>query len=205
MQGRLPPEPRAAICTTGMSRRPLDALRVDAARAGAPSPGFPGPAVALGRRFGSPALLCAPSQGVLHPPSIDRRATMALAAPRDCIARQYCDGLVDLFTLGLPALGAAFSLRAEAVDMAAVQQASLRLPGGFSVSHIVRKHGGAAAQIVMTAAQAWLARAGHDGGFDAEPEFAAWDTRLKAERINPGTTADLTVATLLMAGLTGRF
>ncbi|MBC7733330.1 MAG: triphosphoribosyl-dephospho-CoA synthase [Bacteriovorax sp.] len=98
--------------------------------------------MALGRRFGSLALLCAPSQGVLHPPSIDRRATMALAAPRDCIARQYRDGLVDLFTFGLPALGAAFSLRAEAAGMVAVQQASLRLPGGCSDSHIVRNTAG---------------------------------------------------------------
>lgn len=184
-----------------MSRRPLDALRVDAARAGAPSPGFPGPAVALGRRFGSLALLCAPSQGVLHPPSIDRRATMALAAPRDCIARQYRDGLVDLFTLGLPAPGAAFSLRAEAAGMVAVQQASLRLPGGCSDSHIVRKHGGAAAQIVMAAAQAQTQEA--DGGFGAE--FLGRDEASKRARINPGTTADLTVATLLMAGLTGGF
>ena len=35
----------------------------------------------------------------------------------------------------------------------------------------------------------------------AEPAFAAWDDALKAAGINPGTSADLTVATLLAAEL----
>ena len=35
------------------------------------------------------------------------------------------------------------------------------------------------------------------------PAFAAWDESLKAQGINPGTSADLTVATLMIAGLLG--
>jgi triphosphoribosyl-dephospho-CoA synthase len=42
-----------------------------------------------------------------------------------------------------------------------------------------------------------------EGEPDTDPEFAAWDESLKADRINPGTTADLTVAALLIAGLSG--
>ena len=53
----------------------------------------------------------------------------------------------------------------------------------------------------MTAAQAWQLRAQRPGGVGACPEFVAWDASLKADRINPGTTADLTVAGLLIAGL----
>jgi triphosphoribosyl-dephospho-CoA synthase len=34
--------------------------------------------------------------------------------------------------------------------------------------------------------------------------MAAWDESLKAQGINPGTSADLTVATLCLAGLLGR-
>jgi triphosphoribosyl-dephospho-CoA synthase len=64
-------------------------------------------------------------------------------------------------------------------------------------SHIVRKHGGAVAQNVMSAAQAWR-RIGSTG---ADPDFTAWDESLKGSGINPGTSADLTVATLLIAGL----
>ena len=37
----------------------------------------------------------APSQDVREPPSVDLRAAMALAAPRDSIARQYRDGCAD--------------------------------------------------------------------------------------------------------------
>ncbi len=149
----------------------------------------------------------APSQDVQRPPSIGLRAAMALAAPRDSIARQYRDGFIDLFTLGLPALGTSFSLRCEGVAVAAVQRLYLRLLGGFADSHIVRNHGKAVAHIVMTAAQAWAERAAQAQALGADAdlggEFVAWDEALKLARINPGTTADLTVATLLIAGLSG--
>ena len=58
----------------------------------------------------------------------------------------------------------------------------------------------------MTAAQAWRERAEAGESLDADAGFAAWDEQLKADGLNPGTTADLTVATLLLAGLvaTGR-
>jgi triphosphoribosyl-dephospho-CoA synthase len=54
----------------------------------------------------------------------------------------------------------------------------------------------------MAAAQGWLDKASRRDDLGDDPEFAAWDASLKADRINPGTTADLTVATLLIAGLT---
>ena len=143
----------------------------------------------------------APSQDVQQPPSVDLRAAMALAAPRDSIARQYRDGFVDLFTLGLPALGGGLLRGSEAAQMAAVQRLYLRVLSRFADSHIVRKHGKAVAQIVMTAAQTWADRAEQAPTPQADAEFAAWDEALKLARINPGTTADLTVATLLIAGL----
>jgi triphosphoribosyl-dephospho-CoA synthase len=150
----------------------------------------------------------APSQDVRNPPSVDLRAAMALAAPRDSIARQYRDGYADLFDLGDAALGPGFSLmstpaRPQAGTVAAVQRLYLSLLSRFADSHIVRNHGDAVAHIVMTAAQAWRLHACCEGEPDTDPEFAAWDESLKADRINPGTTADLTVAALLIAGLSG--
>jgi triphosphoribosyl-dephospho-CoA synthase len=152
----------------------------------------------------------APSQDVHQPPSVDLRTAMALAAPRDAVARQYRDGYAELFGVGLDALGQGFSLtvpapapadRPDASTTAAVQRLFLELLSSVADSHIVRIHGEAVAQTVMTAAQAWAVRARRSGGLDADPEFAAWDASLKAARINPGTTADLTVAALLLAGL----
>ena len=143
----------------------------------------------------------APSQDVNAAPSVDLRAAMALAADRDSIARQYRDGFVDLFDVGLAALGPGFSLSRTPDPRGAVQRVYLALLGRFADSHIVRNHGEAVAHIVMSAAQGWAERPVGPAGLDAEPGFVAWDERLKAEGINPGTSADLTVATLLIAGL----
>ena len=70
-------------------------------------------------------------------------------------------------------------------------------------SHIVRKHGPALAQIVLSDARRWWVRAAAGERLDAGPAFAAWDEALKTASINPGTSADLTVATLVLAALVG--
>ena len=162
-------------------------------------------AIALARPGG---LGSAPSQDVRAPPSIDLRAAMALAAERDRIALQYRDGFGECFDLALPALPRGFSLpclapgeHADAVTTAAVQSLYLLLLSTRPDSHIVRKHGEAVAQNVMSAAQGWRARSAGAAALDADPAFAAWDRELKAGGTNPGTTADLTVATLMLAGL----
>jgi triphosphoribosyl-dephospho-CoA synthase len=51
----------------------------------------------------------------------------------------------------------------------------------------------------MAAAQAFATGESPDG----DAGLAAWDESLKAQGINPGTSADLTVATLFLAGLLG--
>lgn len=157
----------------------------------------------------------APSQDVQAPPSIDLRSAMALAADRDRIARQYRDGFTELFDLALPALQAgpawqspALGGRPDASTVAAVQALYLLWLASAPDSHIVRKHGGAVAQVVMRAAQGWQHRRAAQAGdprraapptLDSDPAFIAWDSALKAAAINPGTSADLTVATLMLA------
>jgi triphosphoribosyl-dephospho-CoA synthase len=151
----------------------------------------------------------APEQDVHDAPGVDLRAAMALAADRDLIARQYRDGFADLFALAfqLPVYQAGpgnapanVEAPPDAATVASVQRLYLSCLGAFPDSHIVRKHGERVAQTVMAAAQAWRERAGSGTGLDADPEFAAWDASLKAAGVNPGTSADFTVAALLLSG-----
>jgi triphosphoribosyl-dephospho-CoA synthase len=130
----------------------------------------------------------APSEDVHAPPTLGLREAMALAAGRDSIARQYANGFADLFETGLP------HCRGGATP-AAVLDVYLAFLGAWPDSHIVRKHGLAAAQNVMSAAQGFAARP----PADREAALAGWDESLKAQRLNPGTSADLTVATLFIA------
>jgi len=150
----------------------------------------------------------APAEDVHAVPSIDLRAAMALAADRDSIARQYRDGYAELFELGVPPLaGVLLDAPAGAGDTpapalaAAVQRVFLAFLARFPDSHIVRKHGPAVAHTVMRSAQPWQARALAGVDLDADPGFAAWDLELKEAGLNPGTSADLTVAALFIAGL----
>lgn len=145
----------------------------------------------------------APAEDVRDAPSVDLRAAMALAADRDLIARQYRDGFADLFALAFqgPVQPAGWGdAPADAATVAFVQRLYLACLGAFPDSHIVRKHGERVAQTVMTAAQAWRERAGAGVALDADPGFAAWDLSLKAAGVNPGTSADFTVAALLLSG-----
>jgi triphosphoribosyl-dephospho-CoA synthase len=151
----------------------------------------------------------APAADVHDIPKIDLRAAMTLAADRDSIARQYRDGYAELFDLGLPALGSDFPAFAAAATgapilpalTAAVQRVYLAFLAGLPDSHIVRKHGATLAHTVMRSAQGWQARAVAGAELDVDPEFAAWDLELKAAGLNPGTSADFTVAALFVGGI----
>ena len=154
----------------------------------------------------------APAQDVrAAPPSVDLRAAMALAAGHDLIARQYHDGFAEVFDVGVAALPSVFSpglpereAAPDAATTAAVQRVYLALLSTLPDSHIVRKHGEAVAHNVMSAAQPFCALAARGDALDADAAFMAWDAALKAHGVNPGTTADLTVAALLIASLVAR-
>ncbi len=67
----------------------------------------------------------------------------------------------------------------------------------FPDTHIVRKQGLEVAQATQEAAAAFCARLqATDAPDDLMPDLLAWDAALKQQGINPGTSADLTVATL---------
>ncbi len=123
------------------------------------------------------------------------KQAMAEAADRDLVARQYATSFADVFDLGMR-VHAAATMRWPAPKLAALA-AYLGFLSRFPDSHIVRKHGAeVAAEVCRTAmkfdALLWSA---HQPA-DLFAELLAWDAVLKARGINPGTTADLTVATL---------
>lgn len=147
-------------------------------------------------------------EDVHAPPTLDLRSAMALAASRDSIARQYANGYADLFQLSVPLCARGFLPMADgdcaapdALTTARVQRVYVGLLSRMPDSHIVRKHGIVVAQTVMHAAQGWRVQSDAGVAIDGLPAFAQWDEALKREGINPGTSADLTVATLFVGGL----
>jgi triphosphoribosyl-dephospho-CoA synthase len=137
----------------------------------------------------------ADAQDVAQTPSIDLRSAMTLAAHRDSIARQYAEHCADLFDTGLAAFLAA------PTQTAAVQRTYLSFLAHWPDSHIVRKLGEPTAHSVMRQARDWLDRAARGESLDDCEAFVAWDSELKTRGINPGTSADLTVATAMLAAI----
>jgi triphosphoribosyl-dephospho-CoA synthase len=122
---------------------------------------------------------------------------MAEAAPRDRIARAYTDGFRDLFAIGLPALEAARGRGLVAPwTTTAVHLAYLTT---VPDSHIARKHGAERAEAVRAEAATRLA--GLDLAEQPVTALLDYDSALKADGLNPGTSADFTVATLFADAL----
>ncbi len=148
-------------------------------------------------RLASPAGLGAASeQDVAAPPTVDLRAAMGLAADRDRVARQYAGAYEDVFLIGIPELAAA--QRAQQAPEWGATRAFMAFLAAFPDSHIQRKHGQAVAEQVRADAAALRPEVsrGPDDRLAIEA-LLAFDGKLKASGLNPGTSADLTVASAL--------
>lgn len=147
----------------------------------------------------------APEQSVHDLPSVDLRIAMTLAAGRDSIARQYANGFRDVFETGLETVRRAQRSGHSQPATAITLDVFLAFLSGWPDSHIVRKHGLPVAQSVTREArkrQDAIHRALARGGLANELlALGQWDAELKAQGINPGTSADLTVATMFVAGV----
>ena len=132
------------------------------------------------------------------PPTVSLQAAMAMAADRDRIACQYATDFADVFTIGLDGLHATRPRE----PMWATVAVYLAFLSAFPDTHIVRKHGAATAEMVRGAAETFHARlrAAEDPAHLLR-DLLAWDRTLKETEINPGTSADLTVATLFVCRL----
>jgi triphosphoribosyl-dephospho-CoA synthase len=144
----------------------------------------------------SPAGLDRAKRHDVHaPPKVGLRNAMAEAADRDRVARQYVTDFADVFERGMPRLVAA--LRQGAEPAWATLAVYLEFLAAFPDTHVVRKYGEPAAQAVREAASIFNDRAEAGEAPDRLlPDLLAWDAELKARGVNPGTSADLTVATL---------
>ncbi|SDM49640.1 triphosphoribosyl-dephospho-CoA synthase [Methylobacterium phyllostachyos] len=126
------------------------------------------------------------------------RDAMAEAADRDRIARAYGTGFTDITAIGLPAL---MDARAQGLDptwcTTAIHLAYLR---SVPDSHVARKMGADIAEDLRREVAAAL----QDLDLADRPveRLLALDASLKARGLNPGTSADFTVATLFWEALT---
>ena len=152
-------------------------------------------------RLAAPAGLGdAAAHDVREPARTTLRAAMEAARDRDRIAAQYATGFADVFELGLPRLAAGLA-RWNDIRWA-VTSAYLGFLAAFADSHVARKHGAARAEEVRAAAAPFDAvlMAGADPA-EMQPDLLRFDATLKAQGLNPGTSADLTVATLFAHAL----
>ena len=137
---------------------------------------------------------------VQQPPDCPLMRAMASAADRDAVALQYSNNFAEIFGPGLASIKY-FAKRWDHVEWATVA-CYLTFLSALPDSHIQRKHGRRAAENVAARAKALAAE------YKAAANPAAcigllqdFDRRLKAKNYNPGTTADLTAASLLVYNL----
>lgn len=124
----------------------------------------------------------APRHDVRKPARVTLPVAMAEAAHCDSVARQWTNGFADVLGAGL-----------AAYREGGVLAAYLDFLATFLDSHIVRRQGAESAETVRRDAASMR---------HADlPSLLRWDAELKARGINPGTSADLTVATAFAARL----
>jgi len=137
---------------------------------------------------------------VAQPPRVTLREAMDEARERDRVAYQYVTDYRDIFETGLPALHDGLA-RWRSREWAAVH-AYLIFLARFADSHVARKHGEEVAASVSLLARDLSQALGRAGDPAREmPALEAFDRQLKARSINPGTSADMTVAALVAMDL----
>jgi len=139
---------------------------------------------------------------VHHPPDITLLEAMQVAQNRDMIARQYASGYADIFGFGLDRYQKMISQWQN--ESWAVTSIFLGFLATFNDSHIARKYGDTKAEAIKN--EAFL----HDQAMASlqnpklyQRALLQYDGELKMLKVNPGTSADMTVATVLTLNLVG--
>lgn len=154
------------------------------------------------------AILRASPAGLGDSPRHDVRQTaqvtlleaMRTAAARDRIAYQYATAYQDVFGFAVPRYREAYGRWGSAHWAATAVY--LGLLARFPDSHVARKYGEAAAASLRQQAEKYEnALLGSDNPENCLADLLGFDKQLKAQGLNPGTSADLTVATLLTIGI----
>jgi len=124
-------------------------------------------------------------------PRIGLVDAMRLAARRDLVARQYASDFRTVLKVGQVSLQKDLALGLSIED--ATTRLHMTLMRRFPDSHIARKHGARVAASVRNEARRVP---------DTSRALRSFDRSLKKRGFNPGTTADLVVASLLAYRLT---
>jgi triphosphoribosyl-dephospho-CoA synthase len=125
---------------------------------------------------------------------------MQVADKRDLIARQFCNEFADIFAFGQMHYAQAMTRWQN--NSWAASYVYLSFLASYLDSHIIRKYGEAIAKEVQHEAMTHLRIfAEIENPKTYLGELLRWDANLKVRRINPGTCADLTVATLFVSKL----
>lgn len=137
---------------------------------------------------------------VFQTPNAPLVEVMAHAAERDLIARQYTTGYANLFDFALPRL---HRFERQWKNRAwAITGLFLSLLARFPDTHIQRKYGlGKAIAISHHATELASGLSQAERPEHYQLRLLQADTEFKREGINPGTTADMTVATLFISHL----
>jgi triphosphoribosyl-dephospho-CoA synthase len=130
-------------------------------------------------------------------PTITLKQAMALAQNQDSIAQQYLNNFHEIFAIGLPNLTAAIKCE-ESIEWATAL-AYITILSSVPDTLICRKQSREHANAVMERAKGLIDKMNNIKKLsNFECDIIAWDNELKKEAINPGTTADMTAATLLL-------
>ena len=140
-----------------------------------------------------------PDQDVATAPTVGLFEAMALAAARDRVASAYVTDYADIFEFGLKVLAGAMVHTDD--RLLAVTTLHMAYLAYFPDSHITRKHGAAMAETVRGRAYALAPAWQPVAQRNTLPKLLDFDAELKRLNVNPGTTADLVVATLFAASM----
>ena len=127
---------------------------------------------------------------------------MHLAAERDRIATPTSPR-TQTYSI-LPCHCSRTHLQQPAIAISRSRRYTWRCLAEFLDTHIVRKHGQSAAEMVREEARALELHRTVAATAKSLSKLAEYDANLKSRGLNPGTTADFVVATLFVAGLIER-
>ena len=146
----------------------------------------------------------APQEDISQTPTRDLRSVMRRAAPRDLVAAQYADGYREVFEIGVAVLR---SYRKKWRSLAwSVSGCYLHLLARYEDSHVLRKFGDATSRTLRRRAlEVEKACKACENPRLLMTTLRAFDNELKSGGVNPGTCADLTVASLFWLLIQERF
>src|SRR6267143_418278 len=153
-----------------------------------------------------PAGTCAPQwrsswPGSTEEPQVTLLEAMRAAQERDSIARQYARDYSDVFDLGLSQWR--YALERFENEAWATTHLYLVYLSTWRDSLIERKFGTTTAQTVSERAREFHSQlSSYSDLSDISARLLSWDEQLRNSGLNPGTSADLTVATVFAAKLT---